>query len=177
MTSPALHSLAALLPPERLLVRPEQLAAYESDALTAFRQRPLAVAIPETSEEVIALVQGCHAAKLPFVARGSGYAVGLTGGDALIALQDGTSSQVVRLDIVGKNANTTAAGGRLNQIGDLSRANIMKQAASLKDFTLAAALPGIKINTSPTDFAPIESVQLARFDGKTWVRFGEVMGK
>jgi branched-chain amino acid transport system substrate-binding protein len=60
---------------------------------------------------------------------------------------------------------------------DLSRANVMKQAANLKDFTPATLLPGIKINTSPTDFAPIESVQLAKFDGKTWVRFGEVMGK
>jgi glycolate oxidase len=70
--STALQSLTALLPAERLLVRPEQLAAYESDALTAFRQRPLAVAIPETSEEVIAIVRCCHAAKLPFVARGSG---------------------------------------------------------------------------------------------------------
>jgi branched-chain amino acid transport system substrate-binding protein len=60
---------------------------------------------------------------------------------------------------------------------DLSRANIMKQAANLKNFEVDVLLPGIKINTSPTDFAPIESVQLARFDGKTWVRFGEVMGK
>jgi len=60
---------------------------------------------------------------------------------------------------------------------DLTRENIMKQAASLKNFEIATLLPGIKINTSATDFAPIESVQLAKFDGKTWVRFGEVMGK
>jgi len=60
---------------------------------------------------------------------------------------------------------------------DLTRANIMKQAASLKNFSPATLLPGIKMNTSATDFAPIESVQLARFDGKTWARFGEVMGK
>jgi branched-chain amino acid transport system substrate-binding protein len=38
-------------------------------------------------------------------------------------------------------------------------------------------LPGIRINTSPTDFYPIEQVQLARFDGKRWVPFGEVLGK
>jgi len=38
-------------------------------------------------------------------------------------------------------------------------------------------LPGIKINTSPTDFYPIEQVQLMRFDGKQWVRFGEVLGR
>jgi len=60
---------------------------------------------------------------------------------------------------------------------DLSRANVMKQAASLKDFAPTTLLPGIKINTSATDFAPIESVQLAKFNGKTWERFGEVMGK
>jgi len=66
----------------------------------------------------------------------------------------------------------------LKQAGnDLTRANVMKQAASLKNFSPATLLPGIKINTSATDFAPIESVQLARFDGKTWARFGEVMGK
>src|SRR5690242_21642748 len=70
--------LATVLPPERLLMRPEQLAAYESDGLTAFRARPLAVAIPETAEEVIALVRLCNEEKLPFVARGSGTS--LSGG-------------------------------------------------------------------------------------------------
>jgi branched-chain amino acid transport system substrate-binding protein len=66
----------------------------------------------------------------------------------------------------------------LKQCGDnLTRENVMKQAASLKDFVLSAALPGIKINTSASDFAPLESVQLIRFDGKQWNRFGEVMGK
>ena len=60
---------------------------------------------------------------------------------------------------------------------DLTRANVMKQAANLKNFTPSCLLPGIKINTSATDFAPIESVQLARFDGKEWVRFGEIIGK
>jgi branched-chain amino acid transport system substrate-binding protein len=66
----------------------------------------------------------------------------------------------------------------LKQCGnDLTRANVMKQAASLKNFHPETLLPGIKINTSATDFAPIESVQLAKFDGKAWVRFGEIMGK
>ncbi|MCD6675273.1 MAG: ABC transporter substrate-binding protein [Burkholderiaceae bacterium] len=65
----------------------------------------------------------------------------------------------------------------LRQAGDdLTRANVMKQAASLKDFTPTTIIPGIRINTSAADFAPIESVQLARFDGKSWVRFGDVMG-
>jgi branched-chain amino acid transport system substrate-binding protein len=66
----------------------------------------------------------------------------------------------------------------LKQCGDnLTRENVMKQAANLKNFELNVLLPGIKINTSPTDFAPIESVQLAKFDGKEWVRFGNVMGQ
>jgi branched-chain amino acid transport system substrate-binding protein len=66
----------------------------------------------------------------------------------------------------------------LKQAGnDLSRANIMKQAANLKDFRPTTLLPGIRINTSATDFAPIESEQLARFDGKGWVRFGGIIGK
>jgi branched-chain amino acid transport system substrate-binding protein len=65
----------------------------------------------------------------------------------------------------------------LKQCGDnLTRENVMKQAASLKDFSTPMALPGIRINTSPTDYAPIESMQLVRFDGKGWVRFGDVMG-
>jgi len=64
----------------------------------------------------------------------------------------------------------------LRQCGDnLTRENVMKQAASLKDFAPDTMLPGIKINTGPKDFAPIESVQLARFDGKSWVRFGNVI--
>jgi branched-chain amino acid transport system substrate-binding protein len=53
----------------------------------------------------------------------------------------------------------------------------MKQAANLKDFETGVALPGIKINTSTTDFAPIEAVQLMKFNGKTWVMFGDVLGK
>ncbi|MBI1735687.1 MAG: ABC transporter substrate-binding protein [Candidatus Rokubacteria bacterium] len=63
----------------------------------------------------------------------------------------------------------------LKQCGnDLSRQNIMKQAASLKDLTLPMLLPGIKINTSATDFAPIEQEQLAKFDGERWALFGEL---
>jgi branched-chain amino acid transport system substrate-binding protein len=63
----------------------------------------------------------------------------------------------------------------LKQCGnDLSRANIMKQAANIKDLALPLLLPGIKVNTSPTDFYPIEQEQLIRFDGEKWVRFGEI---
>jgi branched-chain amino acid transport system substrate-binding protein len=66
----------------------------------------------------------------------------------------------------------------LKQCGDnLTHENVMKQAANLNNFELGALLPGIKINTSATDFAPIEAEQLARFDGKEWARFGEIIGK
>jgi branched-chain amino acid transport system substrate-binding protein len=64
----------------------------------------------------------------------------------------------------------------LKQCGDeLTRANIIRQAANLKDLQLPLALPGIKINTSPTDFYPFESLQLQRFDGKQWVLYGKVI--
>ena len=64
----------------------------------------------------------------------------------------------------------------LKQCGDdLTRANVMKQAASLKDFELGMLLPGIKINTSATDFFPIEQMQLAKFNGKSWELFGEII--
>jgi branched-chain amino acid transport system substrate-binding protein len=63
----------------------------------------------------------------------------------------------------------------LKQAGnDLSRANVMKQAANLKDFVVPMLLPGVKINTSPTDFYPIEQEQLAKFDGERWVLFGDI---
>jgi branched-chain amino acid transport system substrate-binding protein len=58
---------------------------------------------------------------------------------------------------------------------DLTRENIMKQAASIKGLELPGLLPGIKVNTSATDFAPISSVQLMRFKGQTWDRFGEII--
>ena len=65
----------------------------------------------------------------------------------------------------------------LKQCGDnLTRENVMKQAASLKDFALPALLPGSKINTSATDFAPIQAMQLIKFDGKQYQAFSEVMG-
>jgi branched-chain amino acid transport system substrate-binding protein len=63
----------------------------------------------------------------------------------------------------------------LEQCGnDLSRENIMRQAANIRNLELPMLLPGIKINTSPTDFYPIEQEQLARFDGERWVLFGEL---
>jgi ABC-type branched-subunit amino acid transport system substrate-binding protein len=64
----------------------------------------------------------------------------------------------------------------LKQCGDnLSRENVMKQAANLKDFRTTNLLPGIKINTSPIDFAPIKQVQLRRFKGDRWELFGPTL--
>ena len=62
----------------------------------------------------------------------------------------------------------------LKQAGDnLTRENIMKQAASLKNFQVPMAIPGILANTGPDDFAPFQTMQLVRFDGKTWVPYGK----
>jgi ABC-type branched-subunit amino acid transport system substrate-binding protein len=64
----------------------------------------------------------------------------------------------------------------LKQCGtDFSRENILKQAENLKNVEFPLLLPGIKVNTSPTDHAPIEQEQLAKFDGERWVLFGELL--
>ena len=64
----------------------------------------------------------------------------------------------------------------LKQAGDdLTRENIRKQAANLKDLELPLLLPGIKVNTGPQNYFPITQQQLIKFDGKGWVRFGNVL--
>ncbi len=83
-THPAvLRRLEALLPRGRVLAGDAPLVAYESDGLTAFQQRPLAVVVPETQDEVIRLVRFCRDEKVPFMARGSGTS--LSGGSLPIA--------------------------------------------------------------------------------------------
>src|SRR3982074_1090289 len=57
---------------------------------------------------------------------------------------------------------------------DLSTENILTQAYAIKDLELPMLLPGIKVNTSPTDHIPVEQMQFMRFNGKTWERFGEL---
>ncbi|WP_295552497.1 ABC transporter substrate-binding protein [Limnohabitans sp. Rim8] len=65
----------------------------------------------------------------------------------------------------------------IRQAGDeLTRANIMKQAANLKNVENGMLLPGVKLNTSPTDFYPIENKQLMKWNGKSWELFGELLG-
>jgi len=59
--------------------------------------------------------------------------------------------------------------------GNFTRENIMKQAANLHDLELPTLMPGIKVNTSPTNYRPIRQMQLAKFDGTHWVPFGDVI--
>jgi branched-chain amino acid transport system substrate-binding protein len=64
----------------------------------------------------------------------------------------------------------------LKQCGDnLTRENVMKQAAGIQDLELGGLLPGIKVNTGVTDFAPLSQLQLMRFKGDTWERFGDII--
>lgn len=120
-----------------MLTGPAQLAAYESDGLTAYRTRPLAVAIPETTDEVVALVRFCHQEKLPFVVRGSGTS--LSGGSLPVA--DGIVialnrlTRILRLDpaqriavvepgVVNTQVSVAAAAHRLHYAPDPSSALI-----------------------------------------------------
>jgi glycolate oxidase len=91
---PFLADLARRFPPDRLLTHAAHLAAYESDALTAFHSRPAAVVLPETQTEVIDAVKICHAHGLPFVARGSGTS--LSGGS--LPVKDGLVIGLNRLN-------------------------------------------------------------------------------
>src|SRR6516165_9411628 len=64
----------------------------------------------------------------------------------------------------------------LKQCGDnLTRENVMKQAASLKDFAPDTLIPGITVNTSPTDFGPIEQLKMMQFKGGKWELFGDII--
>ena len=64
----------------------------------------------------------------------------------------------------------------LKACGDnLTRENVMKQAASIKDLELGGLLPGIKANTSATDFAPLAQLRLMQFKGDTWDLFGDII--
>jgi branched-chain amino acid transport system substrate-binding protein len=64
----------------------------------------------------------------------------------------------------------------LEQAGDdLTRENVLKQAASMKDVTLPLFLPGMSMNTSETDYFPIEQMQLMRFNGERWETFGDII--
>ena len=106
MKADAIARLMALLPKGRIMSGPAHLAAYESDGLTAFAARPLAVAVPETQDEVIQIVRFCYAEKLPFVARGSGTS--LSGGSLPvkegIVITLNRLNRIVRIDPAGRIA-------------------------------------------------------------------------
>lgn len=72
------HALQAVLPPHALLYTPEDTTPYECDGLTAYRERPLCVALPETEDQVQGVLRACHLLDVPVVARGAG--TGLSGG-------------------------------------------------------------------------------------------------
>jgi branched-chain amino acid transport system substrate-binding protein len=64
------------------------------------------------------------------------------------------------------------------QCGDnLTRENVMKEAANLHDLELRLVLPGIKVNTGPTDYSPIKQFKLMKFDGERWQTFGDVLSE
>jgi glycolate oxidase len=88
--------LRRLVPTERLFADPVSMAAYESDGLTAFAVKPRAVVIPETAAEVIDVVRLCAAARVPFVARGSGTS--LSGGS--VPVEEGIVIGLNRLNRV-----------------------------------------------------------------------------
>jgi branched-chain amino acid transport system substrate-binding protein len=82
-------------------------------------------------------------------------------------------------DVIAVTGYTTAQLGAiiLRRCGDnLTRENVLKQATNLKGIELPMLLPGISIQTNPDDYAAITERQFARFDGKTWVLFGPIMG-
>ena len=100
------ESLGALLPAHALLWQREDTIAYECDGLTAYRQQPLVVALPETEAQVAALLAACHALGVPVVARGAG--TGLSGGamphERGVTLSMAKFNRIVNVDPVARTA-------------------------------------------------------------------------
>jgi len=87
-----------------------------------------------------------------------------------------TSGNVADANNVAGYSYTQTMVAVLKACGDnLTRENVMKQAANIHNLTLPMLLPGITVSTSPTDFAPVKQMQMAKFDGTTWQLFGEVI--
>src|SRR5688572_20689263 len=128
-----LADLAKLFPPARLLQRAEQLAPYESDALTAFRTRPQAVVLVENQAEVIEVVRLCHRYEVPFVARGSGTS--LSGGSLPIA--DGIVIALNRLN-------------RILHLDPVSRTAVVEPGVVNLEVTRVAAAHGLYYAPDPS---------------------------
>jgi len=104
--SEVVAALRGVLPPHALLYQREDTVPYECDGLTAYRQLPLAVALPETEAQVAAVLKLCHELKVPVVARGAG--TGLSGGampHALgVTLSLARFNQIVKVDVASRTA-------------------------------------------------------------------------
>ena len=133
MQPAALKRFASVLPASRVLLRPAELAAYESDGLSAFATRPLAVVVPETSAEVVEVVRACRDLRLPFVARGSGTS--LSGGSLPVA--DGIVIALNRLN-------------RIERIDPLERIAVVQPGVVNAQVTAAAAGHGLYYAPDPS---------------------------
>ena len=100
------QALSQALPPECILYTPEDTTPYECDGLTAYRERPLVVALPETETHVQAVLRTCHALQVPVVARGAG--TGLSGGAMPhrmgVTLSMARFNQILKVDPVSRTA-------------------------------------------------------------------------
>lgn len=128
-----LDSLARIFPAQRLLSSAAQLAAYESDALTAYRQRPRAVVIAETQEEVIQAVRLCAQFKVPFMPRGSGTS--LSGGSLPVA--EGLVISLNRLN-------------RISRIEPLNRSVVVEPGVINLDVSKAVSAYGLYYAPDPS---------------------------
>jgi len=128
-----LQALMQVIHSERLLTNPAQLTAYESDALTAYRTRPLAVVIPITQDEVIQVVCLCSQFKIPFVARGSGTS--LSGGS--LPIEGGLLIALNRID-------------HILRIDPLDRIAVVEPGVINSDITKAVAPYGLYYAPDPS---------------------------
>jgi glycolate oxidase len=128
-----LGALAERFPAERLLTHPGALAPYECDGLTTFRARPRAVVLPESGAEVVDIVRLCHAAAVPFMARGSGTS--LSGG--AVPVEDGIVIALNRLN-------------RILELDPVARTAIVQPGVINLDVTAAAAPHGLYYAPDPS---------------------------
>ncbi len=133
MDSVFLSQLATIYPKSRLLTHDAGLVPYESDGLTAFRQRPVAVVLPESREEVIRTVRCCYEASVPFVARGSGTS--LSGGS--LPIKDGIVIGLNRLN-------------RIVRVDPVARLAVVEPGVINALVTKAAALHGLLYAPDPS---------------------------
>ena len=117
-------ALQAVLPPESLITNAERTTPYECDGLTAYRQRPLAVALPSSYEQIQSVLQTCHRLGVPVVARGAG--TGLSGGamphERGVTLSLAKFNQILKIDPLARTA-TVQCGVRNLAISEAAAAH------------------------------------------------------